>query len=113
MQTSSSQRVRLARAHDDRPDQAQRFYSDVVGISVLLMGEGPGAYRLAMVDDTPVGGFVGLATADRPGPPEAQSRIGSRASGLEVVAPTRTGSPTKSGALSWPILSDLASDRLK
>jgi uncharacterized protein len=41
------------------PDQAQRFYADVVGISVSLMGEGPAAYRLAMVDGTPVGGFVG------------------------------------------------------
>lgn len=41
------------------PDQAQRFYADVVGISVSLMGEGPAAYRLAMVDGTPAGGFVG------------------------------------------------------
>jgi uncharacterized protein len=41
------------------PDQAQRFYAEIVGITGSLMGEGPAAYRLAMVDDTPVGGFVG------------------------------------------------------
>jgi predicted enzyme related to lactoylglutathione lyase len=40
-------------------DEAERFYAEVVGIAVTPLGDGPDAYRMAMFDDAPVGGFVG------------------------------------------------------
>jgi len=50
------------------PDQAQQFYAEVVGISVAPMGDEPGAYRLAMFDGQPVGGFVGPRPDGSPWP---------------------------------------------
>jgi uncharacterized protein len=41
------------------PDEAERFYAEVVGIRAAAMGDEPDAYRLAVVDGAPVGGFVG------------------------------------------------------
>lgn len=40
-------------------DAAERFYAEVVGITVTSLGDGSDAYRMAMFDDAPVGGFVG------------------------------------------------------
>jgi predicted enzyme related to lactoylglutathione lyase len=50
------------------PDQAERFYGEVVGLSVTAMGEGSGAYRMAMIDGTPVGGLVGPRPDGEPWP---------------------------------------------
>jgi uncharacterized protein len=50
------------------PDKAERFYGDVVGVEIKPMGEGPDAYRMAMIDDDPVGGFVGPRPDGSPWP---------------------------------------------
>jgi predicted enzyme related to lactoylglutathione lyase len=41
------------------PEQAERFYAEVVGMSMTPMAEGPDAYRMATFGGAPVGGFVG------------------------------------------------------
>lgn len=50
------------------PDAAQRFYEEVVGLSVSPLGDGPDAYRMAIFGDTPVGGFVGPRPDGSPWP---------------------------------------------
>jgi uncharacterized protein len=41
------------------PDRSERFYESVAGLRVQRLGEGPGAYRLLLVGDRPVGGLTG------------------------------------------------------
>jgi uncharacterized protein len=50
------------------PIQAERFYAEVVGIEAEPMGQAPDAYRLAMFDGNPVGGFVGPRPDGAPWP---------------------------------------------
>jgi predicted enzyme related to lactoylglutathione lyase len=41
------------------PKQSEDFYQQVVGVSVMPLGEGPEAYLMLMVGDQPVGGVAG------------------------------------------------------
>jgi uncharacterized protein len=50
------------------PDQAERFYAEVVGIKAEPMGQGPDAYQLATLEGNPVGGFVGPRPGGAPWP---------------------------------------------
>jgi hypothetical protein len=50
------------------PDKAERFYTEVVGITVAPMGDTPDAYRMAMFDGTPAGGIVGPRPDGAPWP---------------------------------------------
>jgi uncharacterized protein len=40
------------------PKQSEEFYQQVAGISVMPMGDEPGAYLMLMVGDQPVGGVA-------------------------------------------------------
>jgi uncharacterized protein len=50
------------------PDEAERFYGEVVGLTVTSTGDGPGGYLMAMIDNTPVGGVVGPRPGGEPWP---------------------------------------------
>jgi predicted enzyme related to lactoylglutathione lyase len=41
------------------PDRSERFYASVAGLRVRRLGEGPGAYRMLLAGDRPVGGLTG------------------------------------------------------
>ena len=41
------------------PDSSERFYEAVAGLRVQRLGDGPGAYRLLLAGDRPVGGLTG------------------------------------------------------
>ena len=41
------------------PDRSERFYESVAGLRVQRLGEDPGAYRLLLAGDRPVGGLTG------------------------------------------------------
>ena len=41
------------------PDSSERFYESVAGLRVQRLGDGPGAYRLLLAGDRPVGGLTG------------------------------------------------------
>ncbi|HET9520199.1 MAG TPA: VOC family protein [Candidatus Limnocylindrales bacterium] len=41
------------------PDASERFYGDVVGLSVVPAGDGPEAYRMLVADGRPIGGVTG------------------------------------------------------
>ncbi len=41
------------------PDTSERFYREVVGLSVTTVGEGAGAYRTLLKDGMPIGGLTG------------------------------------------------------
>ena len=41
------------------PDGSERFYESVAGLRVQRLGDGPGAYRLLLAGDRPVGGLTG------------------------------------------------------
>jgi predicted enzyme related to lactoylglutathione lyase len=41
------------------PDSSERFYESVAGLRVQRLGDGPGAYRMLLAGDRPVGGLTG------------------------------------------------------
>lgn len=41
------------------PDSSERFYASVAGLRVQRLGDGPGAYRMLLAGDRPVGGLTG------------------------------------------------------
>jgi predicted enzyme related to lactoylglutathione lyase len=41
------------------PDVSERFYREVVGLTVVPVGEGSDAYRMLVADGRPIGGLTG------------------------------------------------------
>jgi predicted enzyme related to lactoylglutathione lyase len=41
------------------PKQSEQFYQQVAGVSVMPLGDEPGAYQMLMVGGQPVGGIAG------------------------------------------------------
>ncbi len=41
------------------PDGSERFYQSVAGLRVQRLGDEPGAYRLLLAGDCPIGGLTG------------------------------------------------------
>jgi predicted enzyme related to lactoylglutathione lyase len=41
------------------PDASERFYAEVADLTVVPIGEGPGAYRMLVANGRPIGGLTG------------------------------------------------------
>lgn len=95
------------------PDAAERFYAAVVGVTVTPIGDGPDAYRMAMIGNEPSAVLSDPGRTAPPGLPEVRGRTGSRASGrrrrrggapdarARGLARTRAATDRPAGAAAW------------